>query len=353
MAGPVKRIAFVIALVLGVALPATSAAAQQPPWYWYNSSASTTGGCWESVASPSAGAQDINNCDTISSGYVPTYGGLNTYLHNGALWDVTSKAARSGDYCNSYNDQVNGDPFTGDVDQDPYYYGDPSTTDTYHGSYCYADAATWGTNDNEISGGPIYNPGVQHFASIQGIIAKPWSFGGSPELFVNSKFGVMTNSSTHAWGYLCADLKDPSSGEALEICADVWDWGNKNAPNNVGGCISASTGAKYGSPALGMVEDYLAKPGTQEIYTTTRPGSSYTQTNAKTLTPVALFSMDITTANLKQAASDADRVCGLSLSTTNLAGYQLMGVEQGVELGSSTGDVNGVEQDLQFATLYN
>jgi hypothetical protein len=338
-----KRLVITLAVLIGVLAPSTPAYASST-WYWYYSQ--STGGCWNTVAAPGSPAYVCNN---VAASYVPTYQGQNTYIHNGAFGDVTSAASRSGDYCNSYDDQVNGDSFSGDVDANPYYYGDPSTTDTFNGSYCYADGDVWGPNDNQKAGTTPLNPGVQHFASVQGITAKPWSFGTSPVLYVRSNFGVQTNSSTHAWGYLCADLKDAGTGDTLEICADDWDWGSKNAPNNVGGC---SSGTAFSSPPLGMVEDYLAAPGTTEVYTTTQPGSSYTSTGAKTLTS-SVFSYTITAAQVIQAAKDTNRVCGLAMNTTSAASYRLMGVEQGVELGNSTGDVNSSTGNLQFATLYN
>jgi hypothetical protein len=348
-----QRIVVAVALFAGVLVPATAGHASPPPWYWYQSPVGSTGGCIQTTASPSQGASN-EPCDNIGSGYL----GSQNHLPNGAFGDMN--AGSSGDFCNSYESAPYGDPFYGYVDNNPYYYGDTHPApDPFTGSYCYADKTVWGSNDNQTTSSLLY-PGVQHFASLQGIVAKPWSFGTNPSLYMYGEFGVMTNTAVQAWGYLCADLEDTTAGYngTLEICDDVWDWGGKNPLFSFAGC---STGSAYHARPLGTVENWVQSTR----YSTERSGSKPTQTTATIKTPLP-FSVQITTQNLLNAIADAKAGCsaqsgGFALQlSNNTQNYRLMGVEQGLELGkdkqtppTTKGNVNGVEQALLFATLYN
>lgn len=321
------------ALLLGILGPSIPAHAQST-WYWYYSPTGG-GGCWNTSAGPSHGATAYQ-CDDPGSKYLPssTIAGqtVQTSIGDGVWGNVDGHAAHSGDYCNSYDMTA----FSGYVQGNPYYWGDPAS-----GSYCYADGSTWGTNINPTGATAA---GAQHFASVQGTQVFPWSFGTNPELYIYNQFGDFTNTSSSAWGYLCADLKDTGgAGDTLEICGDEWDW-HRQAANKVG-CFHPA-----GQTPTALPEDYFEPSG--ENFTTERSGSSNTVTS-QTIARGTVFSMDITTQNLQTAITWANSWCSAQGTwSSNLAGYRLMGVEDGEELAQNTGDINGAEQALLFATLY-
>ncbi len=316
------------ALLVGVVAQATPA--QATTRYWYNNPGSNPG-----------------------ANYLPhtTINGqsVQTYYQYGVWGNVSSGASVSGDYCNTYNMT----PFSGYLDGNPYYYGDATSR-----SYCYAQGSIWGTNVNGSNGA-----GAQHFASTQGASAYPWatSFGANPSLYMFSKLGVTTNTSSQAWAYLCADLIDTLGvGDILEICADEWDWGQKNSPDIVG-CFNPTflPPALYVKPTalpVAWVEPANSAPPKPYAprYFEERPQSSNTVTT-KLVTRGTPFSVDITKTHLLNAIADSAS-CNASYGTnfsTKTWGYRLMGVEDGLELGAGvTGRVNGVEEGLVVATLY-
>lgn len=308
----------------------------QSVWYWYYSP-SSGGGCWNTVSSPTKGSAAYQ-CDDPGANYLPssTIAGqtVHTYIQNGAFDDVRSVAAHSGDYCNSYDMAA----FTSYLDSDPYYFGNPTSR-----SYCYADGSEWGQNVNDSAANAA---GAQHFASVQGTAAFPWSFGSAPSLYIYSTFGDSTNTSSSAWGYLCADLIDTAgASNELEICGDEWDW-NRQQPNLVG-C------GNLDGVQLAMPEDYFR--ATAQRYTTERAGSSDTVTSV-TVPARTVFSMEITVQDLTNAISGANSTCGSLYGTSwsdSVSGYRLMGVEDGEELALVNGDINGNEDGLLFGTLYN
>ncbi|MGH8891299.1 MAG: hypothetical protein ACRDV3_16250 [Acidothermaceae bacterium] len=344
------RIAVVGALFFATFGSATAAHAQSA-WYWWESNNNQD--CWSTTAGPSAPWSP--QCVTPGANYFPTSNGRTTYIgrgfYGGAFADVDGHASQSGDYCNSYPQT-----FSTYLDApSDYYWGESSSQ-----SYCYAKGALWGTNvknnvtDNSNPGKDYPAPGAQHFASLQSIGAYPWSsqFGGAnAQLYVRTQFGVSTNSTTQAWGYVCADLVDTAGqGNTLEVCGDKWDWGKKVPDAHDMACMNLSGEKPIALP--------VNKYGTDHTYMTTQPGSASTATS-KTLTRGTLFTMAITSTNLLNAIRDANSsTIGCTKNhqywSTNLSGYRLMGVEDGLELSDATPNhqVNGAEQGLVVADLY-
>jgi hypothetical protein len=332
-----KAALITFAMFVGVLAQATPAHAQSQ-WYWYYS---TGGPCWNTVAGPSHGGPSYA-CDSPGASYLQ-----NNYVHNGARGDVTDTTG-SGDYCNSYANSQNAFAFTQYLDSPSnYYWGDPTTQ-----SYCYANGTTWGTNVNEQANTSRAG-GAQHFASVKGTAVYPWAssngFGSSPLLYIDAQFGAFTNTSSQAWGYLCADFLDTAgSSQILELCGDEWDWGNKM--KGLGYGTGDCSGPIYGAPDLAM--EFQKFNSSYTHYFTTRNGTTST---SKTLARGTDFSLQISTTQLLNAAKQANTDCSshVHLTTTSASGYKLVGVEDGIEQGgSSTGQVNAEEKGLIFATLY-
>jgi hypothetical protein len=371
------RLGMVIIVSTAVVLPYASSAHASGEYNWYNST--STGGCW--ATSGGSGGSSAAQCDSPGANWLGQNYNSSTnrgahYVGGGAGGDVMYTKS-SGDYCNSYSAAGwNTVPFNTYLSS--YYWGAASST--FNGSYCYADGSAWGTNVSDTSTSTnrtIYAAGAQHFASVQGVAAYPWSsskFGSSPMLYTLGKLGVFANTSKQAWGYLCADVQDTGgSGQVLELCGEEWDWGSKQTlPVQTAGCSSPGYGDPN-MPAFGAINQKFGKdlnggiPASSQIFTTR--GGSYPVQTAQTFarTTPFTFSMQVSTTQLNNAIRMVNAQCkstaGMTSFSTNVSQYRLLGVEDGVEQGlcqptvqtcppAGTYDVNAAESGLYFSTLY-
>jgi hypothetical protein len=196
---------------------------------------------------------------------------------------------------------------------------------------------------------------MQHYVSFrsQGANDRPWpSTLGEPSLVVSTEETPQTfsHSGTNvgAWGYVCPELEDQTTGDILEYCLQEWrskynaaSW----AQEHIGECASPS------GHNVDTVLTYFW-PGTQ--FATEHAGSANTYVWESA--GGHHFEAGITQANLKNAInrdnlSVGEGGCARGLST-NPENYALIGVEQGREGWRELSELAGSSANLQLRTEY-
>jgi hypothetical protein len=331
----VRRVGLVVSLVVVFLIGATSVASASS-FYWYGESPD----CWQTGQPGSSGKA----CD---------YPG-GSEIYDAVTGDLNANA--SGDYCN---------PYDGTIGQE------------LSGATCANEDASWPLSFSDSTTNCTSSTaacGIQHYVSLVNQDDLPWSSSwfGNPALVISADLNVTSVSTpTDAWEYICPLLKAPEQPYYLELCFDEWQGaatqGNLPKPpfseDGYGLDVSCAPVTVKG---VGSSDDTLVSPfalNDPTPYATTLSGSTNTIAGGTT-GGAKLFTAKITLANLENAINRDNEAanpanggaagpgygCGRGLSS-NLSGYQLVGVEDGNE-GRPTMKLAATVSNLQVHTEY-
>jgi hypothetical protein len=321
----VRRLGLVVSLLVVFLLGATSVASASS-FYWYGESPD----CWQTGQPGSSGKA----CD---------YPG-GSEIYDAVTGDLNATA--SGDYCN---------PYDGTIGQE------------LSGATCANEDASWPLSFSDSTTNCTSSTaacGIQHYVSLINQDDLPWSSNwfGKPALVISADLNVTSVSNpTNAWEYICPLLKAPEQPYYLELCFDEWQGaapqGNLPKPpfseDGYGLDVSCAGVTVKG---VGSSVDTFVSPfalGEPTPYATTLSGSTNTISGGTT-GGAKVFTAEITLANLENVINRDNAApgtgCGRGLSS-NLAGYQLVGVEDGNE-GRPTMKLAATVSNLQLHTEY-
>jgi hypothetical protein len=218
--------------------------------------------------------------------------------------------------------------------------------------------------------------GAQHYVSFASQQDLPWSAAfAEPALEISAELAVEeAKKPSEAWAYLCPIVKAPEQPFYIQLCFVEWqgkqsqgDLHNEAPPyvSNGFGFVAecSSPEIEPGHKVNLSLADTPFAPSTSTPFGTTLSGSQSTEvevekTSAKFVAEITLTDLRQAIERVKAPGNETGRPgkgegCGKGFETlsTNLAAYQLVGIEDGIEGYPST-KLKVTASNLQARTEY-
>jgi len=223
------------------------------------------------------------------------------------------------------------------------------------GNVCQSDGATWGHGvTTDVAANTCFDfCGLHHYASFNAssIDNRPWdAWFGDPSLVVSTSVNVHAYSApdySEGWGHLCPVLRDVKSRWTIEYCIEEW---RSNYPHALGpptcGTGSGNNEQIITSLPSGSGTKNWASVGAGSSTTFDIPQQQQQPSGWKQITAT------IQASQLKNALSQIYATCAGAPLSSDPRDYQLIGVEQGIEVGGTSFAAGEATQNLQLSTAY-
>ncbi|MGH2880955.1 MAG: hypothetical protein ACRDK4_15280 [Solirubrobacteraceae bacterium] len=344
-------------LLVGGLLAGAAQARSEIKWYWPQG---TTENCWQTGA---VGAESAA-CDQVGPGFLSAPGGhtpgfahLVDFINYAGA--ETPELSPSGDYCDYYGiggyiDQPEASDqskYTGLVTPQPYSSYQESDG---HQNTCVAEGHAWAgeLRSNAPESRCYYQCSIMHAVSFhdQGLNDRPWSSTtGEPTFVVSDNvrawtFG-WTTKNAGAWGFLCPEFQDSTTGAVVEYCIETWR-GPYN-PEPASSEEKVSECKSWGSHPFDSLTTFFYA-GTK--WATLYPGSASTFVFPHGES-WSHFEAGITEANFRAAIAAVEATCGVKPSSKP-ADWALVSVENGTEAWREFTEAGGAVSNLSMRTEY-
>jgi hypothetical protein len=209
--------------------------------------------------------------------------------------------------------------------------------------------------------------GIHHYASFNGTIPdngaainnRPWdAWFGDPSLVVSTEvnvntFAVHKRTVGSGWGFVCPQLRDPTSGWWLEYCIQAW----RNSYGS--GLVACGTGKGGNDQVITSLPSGTGTNNWASVYddpdpTHPRPTNTFDLSVTRLPSGWRRIAASISPAQLTNALSSikSPAHCGAVPLSSDPRDYQLIGVEHGLEVGGTWFAAGQATQNLQLFTTY-